>query len=255
MPATATRADEIAPDDPAKEKEFSERELRKQRQTLTELRETRTELRERLEELEDEIAEVKMSGGDASDLLEEKREIEEEIDWRERAEPKLERRIRARSLRRLERLAKERVQTIQKKLGGLAGEQPRKIERAVEALEEAEARLQAAAESYALGQVLESELQVLAEAFGIEIPETKTVPSPKAFDVIKGAGSVQGWLGWDPTKPLATADRQAAGAGRVGDMEPRKALRRLEGIDVNWDGPSANLIEALEELEKGDDGE
>lgn len=253
--ATATRADEIAPDDPAADKEFSERQLRKQRETLEELRETRAELEERLEEVEDEIAEVRMSGGDASELLEEKRELEGEVEWRDRAEPKLARRIRARSLRRLERLAEERLQAIKKKIGGLAGEQPRKVNRAVEHLRKAREQLRRAGEAFALGRTLESEAEVLADVFGLEVPELRSVPSAKGFDELRGAGSTRGWIGWRPERALSTGDSMASGAGRARDEEPPEAIRKLEALDLPFESPTAGLLERLAELEGDEDGE
>lgn len=250
----ARRADEIAPDDPAADKEFNARQLEKQRETLRELRRTRERLEERLEEVEDEVAERRMAGGDASDLLEERDELEEEIEWRDRAEPKLERRIRARSLRRLERLARERLQEITKRCGGLSGEQDRKVQRATEHLRKARDQLRRAGEAFALGRALESEAEVLARTFGLEVPETRRVPSAKSYDELRGAGDVRGWIGWSPEDALSTADRQASGASRARDEEPRDAVAKLEALDVDLDSPTAEILDRLADLE-GEEGD
>lgn len=254
-PTTATRAEQIAPDDPAADKSFTARELEQQEETLRETRRKLEELREEKAQLDDRIAQAVAgeSDEDVEDLRERRQEVQELIEDFTAAVPLLGRRIRARRLRRLERLAEERLEEIKKRCGGLAGEQDRRVERAVEALEEGQKQLRAAGEAHALGEILKAEASVLARVFGLERPDLRGVPSPRSYQAITGGGGVRGWTDWSVRTPLKKADKKTEGARRELQRhdDPRTVIQRLTAIEVPLDSPAGDLLDRLEELQGG----
>lgn len=221
------------------------------RERLEQVREDRIpRLEQRLEDLEEAIAEAVANGEDVEDLKAERREVRDDLENYRAAAPIVERQIREAEKERLQEEAEERLQRIKKRVGGLAGEQNRRVERAVAALEKAREQLEKAAEARALGAALKSEAAILSRVFDLPQPDLRRVRSPKSYQALAGGGAVRGWLDWKPSRVLATYDRMAGGAGRARDAEPRKAIGRLEGIDVPLDSPSGELLDRLAELEQ-----
>lgn len=238
MSATMTSAEQIAPNDPAADKTFSEKELDKQAGTLAETRQRLEDLREEKAQLDDRIAQAVTgeSEEDVEDLRERRQEVHELISDFSAAVPLLERRIRARRMRRLRDLAEERLQTVKKQIGGLAGEAPRRMERLDELLEEVRDALEFLGTAKHKRRHLRQEARILAGAFGLELPEFKEldVDRSEARDAVKGVVDAVSW-------PRGVPNGE------------RAVLRNLEHYGV--DSPALDLLDRLEELQEGGEGE
>lgn len=235
MSATMTSAEQIAPNDPAANKTFSEKELQKQEETLRETRRKLEELGEEKAELDDQIASAVAgeSDEDVEELRERRGEVRELISDFSAAVPLLERRIRARRLRRLRDLAAERVQTIKKQIGGLAGEAPRRMERLEELLEEVREALEFLATAKYKRRHLLEEARLLAGAFDLGLPEFRELETD-GHDAISMVKSVPTDV-WRPR----------------GTPEGRTAVRNLTNYGV--DTPTLDLLDRLEELQGGEE--
>lgn len=224
----------VATEDPAADKTFTERELRKQEATLRESREKLEEMREREEELSAEIADALEAGGDPEELRAEREEVRAWIDDMEPVLPILERRIRGRRRRKLRADAEDRLHSVKKRVGGLVGEAPRRAERARELAEKLASQLEWLAAAPFRRVLLRAEARLLADRFDLEAPELKAFgegPEGVVAEVRRRVRSVSG-----PREGLA-----------VGLDDPSKLLHLLEEFDV--ESPAGDLLDRLEELD------
>lgn len=226
------------------------------RERRRELLESLDDLREEKRELDERIAQAVAgengdgAGEDLEQLRERRAEVEQFISDFESGEKLLEEAAEERERAALRFDAEDRLQEIVKVIGGLRGEQPRKLERAVEALESARDQLRKAGQARAKTRVLKEEARILSGAFGLGLPDLETLPNPIGTEELKP------WAGWSVKKALATSERQASGASSAasrGDT-PKGSMRALEGVDVPLDSPTRDLLDRLEEVREGEPG-
>lgn len=227
--------------------------IEKRRETLAELREERIPaLEARLEELDGEIADAVANGGDAEALKEERAQVREDLENFETAAPILERRIREAERERLEERAEELLQSVRKRVGGLAGEQPRHVERFDEAMEKARRALEAAVAARAKRAVLARVAELLAAKFDLEKPSLRQVPDPADFD------EVVRHLQFRPGNVIEGARLRPSFRANLQRRDPRDQLRQLAGVADDVEAPieAVELLDRLADLEEdGDPGD
>lgn len=229
----------VATGDPAADKTFTERELRKQEATLRESREKVAEMREREEELSAEIADALEAGEDPEELREEREDVRAWIDDMEPVLPILERRIRGRRRRKLRADAEDRLHSVKKRVGGLVGEAPRRAERARELARKLADQLEWLAAAPFRRVLLQAEARLLADRFDLEEPDLRNFgegPEGVVAEVRRRVRSVSG-------------PRDGLG---VGLDDPEKLLHLLAEFDV--ESPAGELLDRLEALDGPEEG-
>lgn len=154
------------------------KEVRRKEERREELLEKLEELEAREAELSQQLAERTAEGEDTAELSEERREVRELREDVELAVDVLAERVEEGREKAAAAEARERLSTIKKKCGGIAGEHPRRMERLEEAVEAAESAAEGLNDAYDRQELLRQEAEVLAERFGLEVPEMKTVLPP-----------------------------------------------------------------------------
>lgn len=151
-------------------------ELERRETRFHELRDMLAEKRQRIEELDEEIAAKLAEGLEPNGLREERRESRELVRDLAGALPVIRERLREDKLAALREEAEGRLQSIKKAAGGLAGETPRREEKARELLHKLVAQLNWLYSVSDRRRLLETEAGLLAAAFDLEVPELKDVP-------------------------------------------------------------------------------
>jgi tetrahydromethanopterin S-methyltransferase subunit G len=221
---------------------YSEKELAQQQETLDEIREEHLpRLREEREELREEIAEAVAEGGDPEDARERLETVDQRLEEFHAAAELLDARIRERRRRRLAHEAEERLTSIQKKVGGLVGEAPRRAEKARELAEKLAAQLEWLAHARLRRHLLKVEARGLASSFdGLEVPELRRFEK-------------------SPTEVVAEARRTVRGASGPHDglwqvTEVREVVGLL-GRLFDEDSPTPALLDRLTAVEEAGDGQ
>lgn len=204
-------------------------------------------LREEKEELDDRIA-AAVAGEevdeDVEELRERREEVEQYLDDFESGERLLAEVADERAEVAARVAAEDRLRTIKKRVGGLAGEQDRKVERAVEALDDARRHLEKAGEAAVLGEILREEARILAALADVDPPELRRVRPPSTYEEVRDRRSRSA------KSILSTPKRQQEGARRARGRadSPRGALQKLAALEVDYDAEEAlALIDRAEE--------
>lgn len=220
---------------------YSEKELEDQAETLTELREERLpELAAECEALREEVAEAVAEGGDPEEARERLREVETRLEEFGTAADLLEERLRDRRRRRVRHEAEERIRSIQKRIGGLVGEAPRRAQKARELAEKLTAQLAWLVHAPLRRQLLQREARALAERFGLEVPALKRFEEDPREAVREARRTVR------------QADAPREGLGLLDDpADVVGVLARLFGEE----SPTPDLLDRLRDLDDESDGE
>lgn len=157
------------------EKPPTMKNVRRQEEALADLRQNAAELAETEKRLAGEIAEALADGEDATTLQRERREARDLRSDLEAAEGVLERRIGETRHAARRELARERLATIQKKVGGLCGEAPRRADKVTELVEALEAQLRWLVTTRARRTLWQKEAKFLSGTFGLPMPELKSL--------------------------------------------------------------------------------
>lgn len=214
--------------------------LSKRRERLEELREELEKARARDERMSEEIAEKMAAGEEVNGLKEDRREVQELIEDLESALPLIEERIRDQKATELHDRAAERIRQIKKQVGGIAGELPRRAERAEERAEKLADTLHWLAHANLRRSLLKKEAEALADRFDLEVPPLKSFDRDPMDSVVKARRRVKS----------VSAPRDSLG---MGDGE--QAVGILERL-FDVDSPTRELLNCFDELEPdaGNDG-
>lgn len=209
--------------------------LRDQEEALEELRsETLPRLRREREELKEKIASALSNGGDPDAPRERRREVEETIEDFEAAAEVLEDRIRSARGERLREEAEDRLRSIRKKVGGLAGEAPRRAKKARELAEKLTRQLEWLSHAPLRRQLHQTEARKLASAFDLTVPDLRRYDEdPREVTT-------------DVKRTVRQADSPRSGLGLLDDV---RDVVGVLGRLFDEDSPSLGLLERRRELD------
>lgn len=214
------------------------KQVEEQEERLAEIRDKIEDLSAEEEALGDRIADAMADGEEAGKLKAERREVREEREDLEAATDVLADRIEQRRWDALQAEARDRLDTIQKKLGGIAGEQPRRLERLEDAVETLEARVEALNGAYAKQQAYRREATALADRLEVEVPELRTVLAPVQGEATALMERVKG-----------TALDRPDTVGRQHQPADRAAQAARELSEHGEDTPTPEVFEVAGELD------
>lgn len=216
------------------EKTWTLAEVERQEQTLEELRQRLAQLQDRRDELDAEIARATADGEDTGDLQAERREVARELEEFETIPDLVAEQVRLRRKAALREKARERLQEIKKKVGGLTGEAPRRAKKARELAEKLERELTWLACLVTRRTLYQKEARALAEAFDLEAPDLKSFDVDTSGAVADAKGLIR----------KVSRPRDSLTIGETGHVV--SVLKRL----FDEETPTPELLEELEACER-----
>lgn len=213
-------------------------DVRRKDERRQELIERRGELEDREAELSQEIADRTAAGEEVSELSEKRQQVRQRKEDVGLAVDALADRVETGRERAAAREAEERLATIKRKCGGIAGEHPRRLERLEAAVEAAEKEVEALNAAHARQQTYRQEARALADRFELDVPDMKTVLPParaaeasdlmERLSVLRLSGAIRG-----PRDQKTPAERARQAADRLesehGEDSPAPELFAFAG--------------------------